>query len=100
MRYDAQPLAESGAHAMSLIERLLKAIPYVRRPFFQRDSALAELAAVQAELEWIKRGGVLADQAPRERVLAAESWFLSSDDDPAQDRAIGDLRGYIANAVA
>ncbi|MEA2927645.1 MAG: hypothetical protein QOG38_73 [Hyphomicrobiales bacterium] len=81
---------------MSLIERLLKAIPYVRRPYFERDAAHAEAQALRAKL-----AGALDTLAPDVRkFFPNESLFLLPGDDEPQDRRIGEFRPYIRRAVA
>ena len=47
---------------MSAIEKVLKAIPYVRRPFHQRDVALADLERVKTQL-----AAVTAEYSAKER---------------------------------
>lgn len=87
---------------MSAIERLLRTIPYVRRPFFQRDAALAELAQARADLveahaALIRPKGALSDKF--RRTFADESWFVLPSDDKRQNEVVGDLRAYVKRAI-
>jgi 2-polyprenyl-3-methyl-5-hydroxy-6-metoxy-1,4-benzoquinol methylase len=86
---------------MGLVEKLLRAIPYLRRPYHQRDIALAKLAAVTAELETIRHQGApgRAGWERAKQFAASDTWFLSPDDDGRQDRAIGDFRAWIARTA-
>src|ERR1043166_8124914 len=83
------------AAAMSLIERLLRAIPYIRRPYFERDAARAEALALRAKL-----AGGLDALAPDVRAFFPDqSHFLLPGDDERQDRQVGEFRPCIKRAV-
>src|SRR2546423_8615249 len=107
---------------MPALERFLKAIPIVRRPFYQRDVALAglqaakaelatlnaelatlnaELATTNAELAAISAATLRGNSALASRVrgMFGPHWFLLPEDDPRQDQAIGDLRAHVARSV-
>jgi predicted SAM-dependent methyltransferase len=80
---------------MSLIESLLRRIPYVRRPFFQRDVARAEVLAIKAKLA----GGSGALTGEARKFFPEECHFVLPLDDERQDRRIGEFRPYIKRAV-
>ena len=87
---------------MSAIERLLRIIPYVRRPFFQRDMARSELGKAKAELAEARMALNGPQRRLADRVRKAFSddlWFILPRDDERQDKAIGDLRGYVKRAI-
>jgi len=101
---------------MSAIERLLKAVPYVRRPFHQRDVAVANLKVVEAELAATRAelAGTKAEleitkvrAANLERPISSkvrrsfdqQLWFLLAEEDARQDHSIGNLRRYVAETV-
>ena len=88
---------------MSAIERLLRIIPYVRRPFFQRDAALAELKQARADLTEAE-AALIRPRGPLSRkfreAFREDFWFVVPEDDPRQNEAIGDLRSYIKRAVS
>lgn len=81
---------------MPLIERLLKAIPYVRRPYFERDAARAEAQALRAKLA----GGLDALAPDVRKFFPDGNLFLLPGDDTRQDREVGEFRPYIKRAVA
>src|SRR4051812_37497434 len=87
---------------MSAFEAILKSIPYVRRPFFQRDRALAELEIVRARGEFLSNQLQQLAEPPAadcDRVRRSDLWFVSPNDDARQDREIGDFRSYIRTAI-
>src|SRR5881394_1414161 len=96
MLWFARPSGEGPAFAMSLIERLLSRIPYVRRPFFQRDAARAESQRLKAKLF----GGSDALAAEARKFFPGECHFVLPQDDERQDRRIGAFRPYIKRAIA
>lgn len=87
---------------MPFLERLFRAIPYLRRPYFQRDEALASLEAARADLEEAKAkaryGDIAISETIRDR-FSEPLWFLLAREDARQDKAIGDFRTYIAGMV-
>jgi 2-polyprenyl-3-methyl-5-hydroxy-6-metoxy-1,4-benzoquinol methylase len=95
---------------MLFIEKLLKAIPYLRRPYFQRDAALAHLEAAKAELIGINAKLAIAEEKVKYATRTVpptignsfdpQRWFLLPDQDARQDEAIGDLRTYVARMVS
>src|SRR5882724_8570736 len=76
---------------MSLIERVLKRIPYVRRPFAQRDAARAELKSLKDAPD------ALAAEARRH--FPNEWHFVLPQDDEWQDSRIRDFRAFIKQSV-
>jgi hypothetical protein len=76
---------------MSFIERLFRAIPYLRRPYFERDVARAALAKA-------RYGHISISSTIRDR-FDQQLWFLLAREDARQDEAIGDFRRYIAGMV-
>jgi predicted SAM-dependent methyltransferase len=80
---------------MSFIEKLFRAIPYLRRPYFQRDAALAALENAKAKTRY---GDISISSTIRDR-FDQQLWFLLAREDARQDEAIGDFRPYIARMV-
>jgi 2-polyprenyl-3-methyl-5-hydroxy-6-metoxy-1,4-benzoquinol methylase len=80
---------------MSAIERVLRRIPYVRRPFIQRDAARAELRALKAALS----GASEALVAQARKHFPDEWHFVLPQDDERQDSLIRDFRQYIRQSV-
>jgi hypothetical protein len=81
---------------MSLIERLLKRLPYVRRPYLQRDAARAEAHALRTKLA----GGLDALAPDVRKFFPDESHFLLPGADDRQDRRIGEFRPFIKRAIS
>jgi SAM-dependent methyltransferase len=81
---------------MPLIERLLKSLPYVRRPYFERDAARAEARALRGKLA----GGLDALARDVRRFFPDQSHFLLPGDDARQDERVGDFRPCIKRAIA
>lgn len=80
---------------MPLIERLLRSIPVVRRPYLQRDAARAEVETLKARLA----GDTRALDAEVRRFFPSPQLYLLPGDDARQDREIGDFRPWIKRAV-
>src|SRR2546423_3695828 len=80
---------------MSFIEKLFRAIPYLRRPYFQRDAALAALENAKARTRF---GDIPISSTIRDR-FDQQLWFLLPSEDARQDASIGDFRPYIAKIV-
>ena len=80
---------------MSLIERLLRAIPYVRRPYLQRDAARAEAQALRAKLV----GGLDALAPDARTYFPEDNLFLLPSDDARQDRLVGEFRPFVQHAI-
>lgn len=81
---------------MSLIERLLRAIPYIRRPYFERDAARTEAHTLRAKLT----GGLDALAPDIRRFFPSDGHFLLPGDDARQDREIGEFRPHIRSAIS
>ena len=81
---------------MSLIERWLRTIPYLRRPYVQRDAAHAEARALKARLA----GGYGALAADVPTFFPGESHFILPADDEQQDQRVGEFRPYIKRSVS
>jgi SAM-dependent methyltransferase len=77
------------------IENVLKRIPYIRRPFFQRDAARAALSAMHAA----RAGASDALVAQVRQHVPDEGHFVLPQDDARQDSAIAAFRPYIKQAV-
>jgi 2-polyprenyl-3-methyl-5-hydroxy-6-metoxy-1,4-benzoquinol methylase len=93
---------QKRVESVSFIEKLFRAIPYLRRPYFQRDEALAALEATRTELEVTKVKAIyrnLSISSATRRLFDQPNWFLLADEDARQDKSIGDLRAYVAKAV-
>ena len=80
---------------MSLIERLLRSIPYVRRPYFERDAARAEAQALRGKLAI----GLDALAPDVRTFFPNEDLFLRPGDDARQDSRVGEFRPHIKNAI-
>ena len=80
---------------MSFLEKLFRAIPYLRRPYFQRDAALAALEDAKAKAKYgdLPISGTIRDRFDQ------QLWFLLAREDARQNEAIGDFRPYIARMV-
>jgi hypothetical protein len=79
---------------MSFIERVLRRIPYLRRPYFQRDAARAEIEALTSRLLGVDT------HSPDARTFFPNEWhFILPSDDARQDESLGAFRPYIRGAV-
>jgi len=90
----------------SVIEACFRAIPFVRRPYFQKDALQSELEAAQREIKSLKSQVQSLPELDnlRKRALKGaaqrELFFALKDDDPRQDRLLGNLRAYVKAAIA
>jgi 2-polyprenyl-3-methyl-5-hydroxy-6-metoxy-1,4-benzoquinol methylase len=99
-----------------MIEALFRAIPYLRRPYFQRDVAQSKLHTarrendlLRQELDLLKSKFQSAVQHATTRLSSdklveisgsrANAFFLSKADDARQDQVIGDLRAYVKGVI-
>jgi 2-polyprenyl-3-methyl-5-hydroxy-6-metoxy-1,4-benzoquinol methylase len=92
-----------------MFESLLKAIPIIRRPFYQRDAARAILRAARDQIESLKfrlqangQHHALHARELRDHVRATSGhdlFFVLKDADNEQDRQIGEFRAYVKRAI-
>jgi hypothetical protein len=90
-----------------MIENIFKAVPYLRRPFFQRDVAQGELHAARSEIASLRReierlrlrhGHVQFDRSKLKAPLR-DNFFALKDDDARQNERIGNLRDYVKKSI-